>query len=250
MYINESEIAQAKESKEVEFDLKGLSVLVGIPNYSGYIPIDLARSLLYVEAKLQALGIGFGFLYERGNALMETTRNNLVASFIDKPEFNRLFLIDDDIVFNPDDFIRLLAFSTIYPVVSATYTVRNDAPYKVFLNIDEGKDPEFTEHGLMKVNALGMGFTCLTRDVVETAWNSCTESYNDNGVVKPRLFKMFVNEDGNFVGEDISFFKYLKSLGYQPVVDLDIILSHVGTKFYTAHPRFVLEQVGILKKEQ
>jgi hypothetical protein len=250
MLISEDQVSKPAETKDVEFDVSGLSVLVAIPNYSGYIPIDLARSLLYVEAKLAKLGVGFGLQYERGNALMETTRNNLIYSFIGRPDYNRIFFIDDDIVFDPDDFIRILAFSSVYPVVSATYTVRNDNPYKVFLNMDEDKHPEFNEHGLLKVNALGMGFTCLTREVVENAWNSCTEYYNDEGVTKSRLFKMHVNEDGNFVGEDISFFKYLKSLGYQPLVDLDVILSHVGTKFYTAHPRFILEQVGLIKKEQ
>lgn len=65
------------------------------------------------------------------------------------------------------------------------------------------------------------------------------------------MFKIELNKNGKYSGEDISFFRGLKALGYDTYIDIDITLSHVGIKHYTMNPREALEKTNfILEKEE
>ena len=94
--------------------------------------------------------------------------------------------------------------------------------------------------GLVKCKGLGMGFVCMSREVVEavckdkptykkTKESSSVLEIFRNGVV-----------DGEYWGEDMNFLYDLYALGYITYVDSDIHLQHVGTKYYDA--KFTIKQ--------
>ena len=250
--LSESEIAEVTLAREEEIDVRGLSVLVATPCYGGKVPIDQVSAILALQRDLIDTGLGMGYMFEKGNSLIETARNNILKYFLDHTEYNRILLLDDDVIFNSEDVMKLLALSTKLDLVCGVYPARTDNPFKMFLNLpDSGKGVIFNEYGLLKVEGLGLGFTVATRDCIQRIWDACPDAYDDakHGPMK-RVFKMGINEDGHFVGEDISFFKFAKQCGIDAWCDIDIVLSHVGTKSYTVHPRFLLQETGIIKRKE
>lgn len=220
-----------------------------MPNYYGNIPMETMVSMLKTQETLTGMGIPLDFLFERGNALIDSARNNLVAQYLKRSVAQKMFFIDSDMAWTPDDFIRILAFSTIYPSVAATYTTRSDNPHKFFLNVGDDDKFELNEHGLLRVEGLGLGFSCFDRKLIEEASAKARKYKTEEGRIA-RLFKIGMSKEGKYQGEDISFFKLLKDLGYSTWVDLDITLTHVGTKLYKASPREALEKLNYkLEKE-
>jgi hypothetical protein len=236
-------------SKSLEIDLTGISVCILMPNYQGEVPMDTMVSMLKTQETLTNMGIPLDFLFERGNALVDSARNNLVAHYLKQSNAKKMFFIDSDMAWTPDDFIRILGFSTIYPSIAATYTTRSDNPHKFFLNVGEENKVVFNEHGLLRVEGLGLGFSCFDRELIEEVSKKARKYKTEEGMIA-RLFKIGMSKKGKYQGEDISFFKLLKELGYYTWVDLDITLTHIGTKLYKASPREALEKLNYqLEKE-
>lgn len=215
---------------EKEFDLSGTSVCIAIPCYSGIVPIETAVALTQTVIQLREFGVKVDICSERENGIITAVRNRLVARYLQESEAEFMFWLDDDIIFTPEDFISILAFSTEKKMVAATYPVRKDEP-KFFLKYhDDGKNPEFDEYGLIKSKGLGLGFTCMHRSLVEEAVKGC-ETYTDLGMTIPDVFKMGVR-DGKYWGEDMWFFDHLYKLGHIVYVNPLINLKHVGRKDY------------------
>ena len=211
-------------------DISGLSVLFAIPCYRGSIPIDATAALMATAATLREMGVKVGFAYERENALIDSCRDVLVDRFMKDTDYDKMFFIDDDIVWNPQDVVRMLAMSVSHPVVCATYPVRQDAP--LFYVSFYGKQPMEDKYGLMPITGCGMGFCVIDRGVFD-ALAPASKTYKHKGRTQHRYFKVGV-KDGVRYREDNYFFKRcVKRLG--PVVFLDptIELQHFGTKSYS-----------------
>jgi hypothetical protein len=160
-----------------------------------------------------------------GSSIVLWARDQVVDLFLQSP-CERLFWIDSDIAWKPDDFLRLLAFSRIVPVVAATYPLKEDPPRFV---IDRIKP---AEHGLVEVGGVGLGFTIMQRKVVEdVAAKAPRVKHEVTGRDIAAIFR--VDSRGVRTGEDVAFFEDIRACGYKVLLDPEIQLGHVGQKVYS-----------------
>ena len=203
------------------------SVCFTFPVYDGKLPIESAVALASTTASLKAAGVQVNFLWGTESALIDLCRSRLVNRFLKETDCQKLFFIDGDIIWKPQDAINLIYHSEKYPIVGAVYPVRKDPP-KFFL---KAKDAclETNEDGLIEVLGFGAGFVIIDRSVFET--------------MKPHVEEIVSNEDrltryfdirvvnGHYLGEDISFYcRWTDECGGSIYIDPSINLKHVGTK--------------------
>src|SRR3990167_8998437 len=194
---------------ELEFSLDGLSVCIAIPSYSEHVPLDLAVALTEAVSDMRLKGVKVAIATERGNALIDLARSRLATKFIDQTKYQKIFWIDDDIIFNPADFERLLAWSTMYPIVAGTYPARME-PAKFFIRRETEKW-EQNEYGLFKIIGCGLGFCVMDRSVFEKLLPD-TNSFQIEQEKIHRFFRID-QENGRYFGEDILFFKNWHEIG-------------------------------------
>lgn len=217
------------EEGEITLDLEGLKVCIGIPCYGGTTPIELTFALVEAVYSLRSKGVKVALIMQRENALVDLARNYVVDKFLKETDCNKLFWLDDDIVFKPDDMERLIGWSTLYPVVGATYPVRGDSP-KFFIR-RETEAWDQNEYGLFKVIGTGLGFCVIDRSVFDQM--KPTVDRFKMGDQEMDAYYTITRENGVYFGEDITFFKkWHDEFGGCFMLDPSINLQHVGSKYY------------------
>ena len=98
------------------------NVLVCIPSFDQKIHLQTISSIINTRDTLLQAKIGIGMMWVR-DSLVTRARNKLVSSFLEQKEYTHLFFIDADIVFNAQDFIRVLLFDK--PLTSAPYPIKH-----------------------------------------------------------------------------------------------------------------------------
>jgi hypothetical protein len=157
--------------------------------------------------------------------IVNVGRDAVLDEFL-KGENDKLFWIDSDMVWSPDDFLRLLALSTKFDCVGATYPAKVEGPPTFYVNRQDG----FGEYGLMKVGGLGLGFTIVSRDVCQRLADRAPK-YTDqiSGVERAQVFRVDI-ADGNLRTEDMAFFADITDLGVDVWLDPSIELGHIGER--------------------
>jgi len=220
---------------ELQVNLKDKNFTIAFPNHSMQIPMYTALSLVNSLRFMDQNGVDINYIVELQNSIVDSARNNLVHEFLKEPLHQTLIFIDSDMMWSPDDLLRLCAWSTMYPVVAGMYSTKSEDPK--FLG-DYWKDPEINqvmgnEHGLIKMTGIGLGFCAIHRSVFETMMPT-TKSYKDPRSETP-VYRFFSTtaDDGGFVGEDIYFFRrWTREFGGELWIDPEIKLGHIGQKIY------------------
>jgi len=215
---------------------------------------DMVSELLVLQNQTIEMGIDIGYTYLSGCSLIDLVRDSLAKTFRDSG-YQKVLMIDDDVVFRWQDVLQLLYWSTKYPVVCATYPSRVElaSAQDRFYIRPYGDKPQFTEEGLLMVQGCGAGFTMVDMDVF-TQLEGKVPSYSGGnvrkGVVSARTihhnFFPIGIRDGEHHGEDHGFFNLCVDNGIVPVLDYGIDLGHVGTKVYRASAREAIEALGWL----
>ena len=215
---------------EIKGSFEGVKVLIGIP--AGR-PADWRTvvSLVSTIVRLNTHGIVSGLGVIRDCAIITTARDKILTEFLRK-DWTHLFWIDDDMVWHPDDFLRVLALTTKVDVVGVTYPARRDPPTFFVKMPDGATECETNDLGLIQVEGLGMGFCCMTRRVVEAVTKDKPQAYDQ--IAKDTSYLVFRTDtwQGNFRGEDMAFFADIREQGFQVWVDPTIELGHMGPKEY------------------
>lgn len=148
--------------------------------------------------------------------------------------YDYIFWIDTDIVFEPTDVARILMKLNTNPdieVISGLYAMSNNQPVAIKdFSLDYLKEHEVYEHyemdelleesvknpnGLVKVKCPGMGFVAFKRNVFERLqypW------FENTKIESPH----FVDYDF----EDVSLFKKLENKNIDVYVDMETIVGH------------------------
>ena len=221
-------------AEHLQIDLSKTRFTIGLPIGTGMIPAWTALSLINTFRTFSSVGIHINYVSELFNSVVDFARNNVVHSFLENPEHEKLIWIDADMQWHPDDLIRLCCWSTLYPVVAALYSSKVEGDQKLIFKLrpdDEGQLLE-NEHGLVRLEGLGLGFCIMDRSVFETMMPT-TEVYIDKTRGKVYRFFKTTTEDGAPIGEDIYFMRrWSREFGGEVLVDPDIDLGHVGQKIY------------------
>lgn len=230
------------------------SLLIAVPSHQGKMLMENVAEMLLLLNYAKNNDIDIGFTYLSGCSLVDVVRNSLAYNFR-QSDYQKVLMIDDDVLFTHRDVLQLLYWSTKYPVVCATYPSRVElaSAQDRFYVRPLGDKPQFTEDGLLKVQGVGAGFLIVDRSVFDKL-EPYVESYTGGnvrkGVVEPRArhhnFFPIGIRNGEHHGEDHGFFNLCVDHGYEPVLDYGINLQHVGTKAFNAQPIDALKQLGWL----
>lgn len=211
----------------IGINLDGLRVVVGIPAGRDFHALTV-KSLIGTFGQCQTMGIPAQLALVAGNAVVQWARDEVVDLFL-QTNCNRLFWIDSDIVWEPNDFIRMLALSQKRDIVCATYPAKKE-PTTFYVNHDP---PLITDDlGLFEIKGAGLGFTVMNRKVVEALVDNAPKAVDEiTGKEIPQVFRVGM-KDGKRIGEDMAFFEDVRSLGFKVFLDPLVKLKHLGLKQY------------------
>jgi len=215
--------------KDISVPLDGMSVTVGIPAGRDFDP-RVVKSILGTFNTCYRMNIPCDLGMVANCAIVTKARDEVIDLFL-KSENKKLFWVDSDMVWTPDQFIRMLALSTLYGVVCAAYPAKLDQK-TFYMKYDEAAGLTRNEHGLFEIHGIGLGFTVMDRRVIEDVV-STKPRYKDQ-VNNREMAAVFRTDilDGNFRGEDIAFFDDIRAAGHKVFLDPDTALGHIGTKEY------------------
>lgn len=202
----------------------GLKVMIGMP-IGRDLPPQTALSLFATAQRCAALGIETTMVMHM--AVTELARDLVLADFVES-DFDRLFWIDSDMVWEPDEFIKLVALSTRKNVVCATYPAKAEGKLTYYLNMAEGG--EIGEFGLIPIKGAGLGFTVMDRLSAQAVSNMGTEITDQ---ISGRTYRSVFRRDiinGHARSEDMAFFADIIECGFGVWLDPAVTLGHMGMR--------------------
>lgn len=219
------------------FNIKGISVLLAMPAHRDISPYTVC-ALLQTQEALWEKGIPYELKMYTGGSCITVARSKITAEFL-KGDHTKLFFIDSDMVWKPEDVMRMIALSAVMHVVCAPYTARCDPP-QFLMSLPE--EFEANEYGCFPIEGVGLGFTIVSREVIEKlAAKAQKLRFSAQGELVPHIFR-FGSFGDEWMGEDIGFFEDIRALGYEVNLDPTIVLGHIGTKTYQAAFMDMLQQ--------
>jgi hypothetical protein len=211
----------------MQIKLDGLRVAVGIPAGRDFHALTV-KSLLGTFNLCNTVGVHAQLALVANNSIVQWARDEVIDLFL-QTNCNRLFWLDSDMVWEPEDFMRMLALSQERDIVCATYPAKKDQP-TFYVNYD----PPFVSDdlGLFEVKGVGLGFTVMNRRVVEALVNQSPKAKDEiSGKEIAQVFRVGI-KDGKRIGEDMAFFEDARSLGFKVFLDPLVKLKHLGIKQY------------------
>ena len=205
--------------------LGDVSVCIGIPLRNPFPPKTVA-SLCATVHRLTLMGIKHRL--SMNISLVEIARDNVLDEFL-KSGMQKLFWIDSDMVWSPEDFLIMLALSTKVDVVGAAYPAKVEGPLTFYANFDAERNTG--PYGLQEVKGLGLGFTIVDRKVCEQlAANAPKVKDQIAGNEVASVFRVDVTPDGYRRTEDMAFFADIRELGHTVWLAPTIELGHIGER--------------------
>lgn len=210
---------------ETAIPLGDVSVCIGIPLRNPF-PAKTVASLCATVHRLTLMGIKHSI--SMNISLVEIARDNVMDEFL-KSGLQKLFWIDSDMVWSPEDFLIMLAMSTKVDIVGAAYPAKVEGPTTFYANFDE--DRKTGPYGLQEVKGLGLGFTIVDRKVCEQlAANAPKVKDQIAGNEVASVFRVDVTPDGFRRTEDMAFFADIRELGHTVWLAPTIELGHIGER--------------------
>lgn len=169
--------------------------------------------------------------YSRTKCLAcDTRRGRDQLPFDGKVDYDYLFWIDSDVLFEPDQIVRLLNHDV--DIVSGCYIMHNNQNYPIVETMD---DAFFLQHGhydfwsrqdlenrqklggLIDVAYVGFGFICIKKGVFEKL---------KYPFFSPRKIRFGDTEIEEWASEDVSWCLNVRDLGYRVLIDPQVVVAH------------------------
>jgi hypothetical protein len=215
-------------------------VFVGLPAYGSMRYVAAEASLLMAQQIFWMNRISYEFEWETKCPYVSMARNNLVARFIQKPEFTELVFLDADVGFRPEAFKGLLECDV--DVVAGVYPKKNEDgnDWPIVLKTTPEGYP-IVRDGLLLGNGLPTGFMKIKRHVIEKMMEAYPELRFLDGNTGRFTYDLFgcgvrdydpVKKIGRWYGDDFGFCDLWQRIGGEVWVAPNIDFEHVGTKIY------------------
>ena len=211
-------------------------VFIALPVYGGVDPWFHQSLMDLIRAKPRPYQMTIR--HHVGDSLVSRARNRLVADFL-RTDCTHLLFIDSDLIFSPAHVARVLAHDA--PIVAGLYPKKQRELGWVCNLLDPSPEPDAA--GLQPVKYAGTGFLCIAREVFERIIREMPElRYDpDDGDGEPGslwdFFKVGVwecPETGyrRYLSEDWWFCQIARDVGYEVLMDTQVICKHVGQFVY------------------
>jgi len=213
---------------------KHYDVIIATPTIreldAGYV-----RSLMETIEKLNDLGISYKWISECFPVVHVSREYTLDAGYLvvennseidyscrgpirDTVTYNKIFLIDSDMGWTPDDFLKL--YYSDLDIVAGIYLRTDGVPAFTPTDIEryENKDITYSTE-IIESDIVGMGFVCVKNGVfekLERPWFKLLTTMDTKNSVEVEIH----------LGEDISWCKRVKELGYRIYSDAGVKLTH------------------------
>lgn len=226
----ELEVVQTEETKETEqSEIPHVNLIICTPGHS--VTKAYLKSLLATVAVLSDRGITWAFSIEysshvgdsREITLSGTLQNNLEQNkpFQGQLTYDKLFWIDSDIAWTPEDFLKL--YESDKDIISGAYLLATGevVAYKEILRKPYLFEEIKQETNLMKIQACGFGFLCVKSGVFETLsrpWFQAAMGTWTSAEGKTYTFPI--------MGEDISWCQRVLNEGFEIWLDPTAKVTH------------------------
>jgi len=221
---------------EKGYDLAGRSLFVALPAYDFKVSLKLAVSLARLAQAAPQHGIDIQIGSVCGCSVVSRARNLLSKDFLES-KCTDLIFIDSDINFEPEDVLRLMAWTSEPKkgIVAGVPRVRGEERvYITALDYDENNELTMNGMGLVRAKRVATAFMMVRRDVFETLVEAHPEwTYYDKKTDRmlPALFDFKLTEEG-YMGEDFLFCDRSREVGFEVWIDPTIKLGHMGVQEY------------------
>lgn len=215
----------------------GKTLVVAVPAYDGMVPVDWVHNYLELVSLAYQSGVGV-FMYARTHSsLIPKVRDEIVHDFLFKSDSQYLMCIDADIIWNPKDVMRLLIRTDEYGAIFGVYPVKSDEVF-FHTHIERVDDKPVSDGNLLKIRSGSAGFMMLNRTILTDVYNKNPDLYyqaagdfEDGNNKVCAMFSTMI-DNGFYRGEDTSFCRRLAKAGHDMWVDIDVQLTHLGSKAY------------------
>lgn len=189
------------------------NVLINVLN-QGTLCTELVKVLTTI---IQQDGMRIGLEFPMGKPITNN-RNTIVQKFLARKEYDYLMMIDSDIV-PPPNILKLLDFQKdiITPLM---FVMQKGQMLPLYLKMALDGQYDFSrdyikKDGIQEVDATGTGCIILSRKVLEAVKHPFRNEYDSDGIKR--------------LGNDLSFCKRAKELGFKIHIHLDYIAGHHTT---------------------
>lgn len=229
-------------------------LVVATPCYGGQVTAIYTKSLLKLHHECARQKIDLAVLMGSGDALITRSRAELVANFLEKPEYTHLLFIDADIGFEAEQVMRLVNFDAdvtacAYPVKmidwervrGAVARGHNDLEHAALRYVYDVADEDriVGRDGFIKAKYAGTGFLMIRRAALTRLCAAHPElKYRraDYGTDRledsPHRFALFEclidPASGRYLSEDFAFCQRWADLGGEIWIDAQSRLTHFG----------------------
>jgi hypothetical protein len=218
------------------YTLAGRSLFIALPAYDFKVSLKLAVSMARLAQAAPAHGIDIQIGSICGCSVVSRARNLLAQDLLDSTCTDLIF-IDSDINFEPEDVLRLMAWTSEpgKDIVAGVPRVRSeDKVYITTLDYNADKELTMDSMGLVKAKRVATAFMMVRREVFEKLSASHPEwQYHDARAKRtvPALFDFMLTEEG-YIGEDFLFCDRAREAGFEVWIDPTIKLGHMGVQEY------------------
>jgi glycosyltransferase involved in cell wall biosynthesis len=227
-------------------------VLICLPTYNEEVHINFAFSLLDLTRALTDSGSTYETLHVASSHIIRA-RNFFANYFLSRPEFTHLLFLDTDMKFPAEAVLKLLAANKTVAGVAYPFRRfdldRSIAPIDTGLTLREWleKHADYTfapltnkdgdmdfVNGFAEARHIGTGVFLAQREAFE-ATKPFTECYAPPAQFKSMIpsgkfygFFETIEEDGVYLGEDVSFCNRARQAGLSIWALIDQTVVHYG----------------------
>lgn len=177
-------------------------------------------------------------------SLVSRARNAAVAHFLEDKENTHLLFIDSDIIFEPEDVLKLLksgkeVIAGIYPKKYITWERLKNNPEAERVDFPVGGNVKMTEDNFLEMDYLPTGFLLISRTAIEKIikqhpelkYRNDIDGYMSAGDNFYDLFKVGIR-NGIYESEDWGFCSLWKEAGGKVLIHSEVNVKHVGWHEY------------------
>ena len=177
-----------------------------------------------------------------GDALIDRSRSIVASRFLEQKDYDLLFFVDDDIVFNPIDLVKIAKVmkDKDLDIVGGAYVKKQETGTTFAIKSYDEETLVFgKEGGIQEVKMVSTGFMCINRRVLQTMVDQLQDELPLCHPGDLRFYPFFQPypkklEDGSsvYLSEDWAFCDRAERLGFKCWVDTTVKLGHAGRYVY------------------
>ena len=226
-----------------------MKVMIAAPAFGGMVTAGFAHSLHQTTTALRAAGIDYSVVFITGESLIQRARNSLATQALLDRTIDRIFFVDVDLSFTPQQFIDIA--TSRRRVIGGTYPVKG-FPIRMNVNYLEserefnGTSPEeFAAFARARADGANeaqvrhapTGFLSIHRVALEALADrvgTYQVRFPSSGEVETH-YNFFPVEvrDGQLMSEDWMFCQLCRDAGIPVYLNVSAVLPHTGAYTFT-----------------